>query len=207
MDVYDFGKEKTFKYFSSPCAVFPVNLRMPHFCSAICGHISAHIWLQQPGCGIIRAVLAPFSRAALVWTQKWHPLPFCHNGFPEKAKTLKRGWDQRCLKCPISTACHPLMALDWDSSGGSNLLLHQQFPVQVCLGSPSDKTSAYGSNSEVLQGMVPGQHLQTLFCIIPGYKYYIVLPCQGIFTVLETGNKKIFCLLAGGFVHICSSLI
>lgn len=107
----------------------------------------------------------------------------------------------------VSPACHPLMPLDWDSSGDSNLLLHQQLPVQMCLGSPSDEPYGYGSNWEVMQGMVPVQHLQTLFCIISAFKYYIVLPCQDIFTALENGNRKVFCLLAGGFGHICSSLI
>lgn len=182
MDVYDFGKEKRFKHFSSPSAAFPVNLSL----------ISA------------LADLAPLSASCLFWTQQWHPFSSCPTLDTEKERTLKTGWDQRCLKCSISTASHPLMPLGffWGFKPSA--------PAGACL-SASGATlwwiHDYGSNSEVMQEMVPGQHLQTLFCIISGFKYYIVLLFQDIFTVLETGNKKIFCLLAGGSVHICSSLI
>lgn len=200
MDVYDFGKEKRFKHSSSPSAVFPINLCRPHF-SAVCGHISPHIQLQQPGCGTIRAVLAPLSTAATEVAL----LIFLSHLLPWEGKDIEE--KMRAEVSQVSPACHPLMSLDWDTSGDPNLLLHQQLPVQMCLGSPSDATYAYGSNWEVMQGMVPGQHLQTLFCIISALKYYIVLPCQDIFTALDNGNRKVFCLLAGGFGHICSSLI
>lgn len=175
MDVYDFGREKRFKHSSSLSAVFPINLHTPHFCSAVCGHISPHIQSQQAGCGRIRTALAPLSTAALCWTQKWQPWSFCP--LLEREKTLKTGWDQRCLRCPISTACHPLMSLDWDNSGDPNLLLHQQLPVQVCLGSPSDEIHAYGharngSRTASSDFVLYPIRLQALYSLaMPGYFY------------------------------------
>lgn len=118
---------------------------------------------------------------------------------PKKEKTLRGGWDQKCLKSPVSTAYQPHMMLGWDWS----ISKHGQArpPMKHTL------VENWGSNSELMQGMAPGQRPQTLFCIISGVKCYIVLPCQDIFNVLENGNKAIFCLLAGGFARICSSLI
>ena len=83
--VCDFGKEKTFKYFSSPFALFHANLRVPHLCFVIWGHISSHTCSYnslegtKSECLLIPSAEQP-CLYALSQTHKRHTLAFCREG-------------------------------------------------------------------------------------------------------------------------------
>lgn len=209
------ARKKPFKYFSSPFALFPANLHVPRFCFAIWGCTSHTFGYNSLNVAKSELFLLPSAEqpclCALSQTHKWHTLAFCPPWSPEKEKTLR----ERMATRSVSNA--PFLQhsnLQWRWAG--TLLGDEAIScTSSCLskhgwGHPPMKHTLVkycGSNSELMQGMAPGQRLQSLFCIISGFKYYTVLPCQDIYSVLETGNKKIFWLLAGGFAHICSSLI
>lgn len=60
------ARKKTFRYFSSPFALFPAISPYASFLFRnLMSHFFTHIRLQQPGCDKIRTLPAALSRAAL----------------------------------------------------------------------------------------------------------------------------------------------
>lgn len=210
MDVCDFGKEeKTFKYFSSPFALFPAISPYASFLFRnLMSHFFTHIWLQQPGCDKIRTLPAALSRAALcvcsVTDAQVMHLSFLS---PEKKKTSRERMG------PEVSQTHHIYSLGTTNGAGLGLFWGMKPPLARAVACPRvagvtppmkhTLVKYWGSNSALVQGMASGQHLQTLFCSISGFKYYIALPWQDIFSVLETGNKKN--ILSLGW-RICPSL-
>lgn len=172
-------------------------------CCNLRSHFFMHIGLQQPDDGKIRMSLdtlmgAALSLCSLTDTQVTY-LSFLSPSAPWEGKGI-RGEDGtisilttlflRCSNLGISCTSSSLSKQGWGHP-----------PVKSMF------VKYWGSNAEPMKGTSPGQRLQTLFCVISGFKYYIALPCQDIFSVLETRNKKIFCLLAEGLPRICTGLI
>lgn len=180
-------------------------LHTPHFCFVIWCRISSHTFGYN-SLDVTKSELFPLPSAeqlcvcALSQTHKWCILAFCP---PRRKRHRGRGWDQT----------HHIYSLGTTNGAGLGLFWGMKPPLARAVACPRvagvtppmkhTLVKYWGSNSALVQGMASGQHLQTLFCSISGFKYYIALPWQDIFSVLETGNKKN--ILSLGW-RICPSL-
>lgn len=173
------------KSFSSPFALFPANLLMLHV--VIWGHVSLYtldfnsLMMAKSECLLIPSWEQPCP-CVLSQIHKWHPLAFCHFQPLKKEKGIRGEGGTRSILTAHFLQCSNLGTSYTSSSlskqGCSHPAVKRMF------------VKYWGSNSEPMKDTSSGQHLQTLFCVISGFKYYIALPCQDIFSVLETGNKK-----------------